>query len=83
MCGCGCVCVSVCVCVCVFVGRGKIVLVVAKTMRNPRSALCKTAIMAAADIFSAFGDKLLEPETSDAFDGLVLGFIILLCDLFF
>ena len=62
---------------------GKIVLVVAKTMRNPRSALCKTAIMAAADIFSAFGDKLLEPETSDAFDGLVLGFIILLCDLFF
>lgn len=41
-------------------------------MKNPRSALCKTAIMAAADIFNAFGDKLLDPETSDAVDGLVL-----------
>jgi len=64
------------------VGRGNIVLVVAKTMRNPRSALCKTAIMAAADIFNASGDKLLDPETSDAFDGLVLGLRFFLCDLF-
>ncbi|KAL2341765.1 hypothetical protein Fmac_009705 [Flemingia macrophylla] len=55
---------------------GKIVLVVAKTMRNPRSALCKTAIMAAADIFSAFGDKLLDPSTSDAFDGLLLQLLL-------
>ncbi|XP_047151821.1 TOG array regulator of axonemal microtubules protein 1-like [Vigna umbellata] len=36
---------------------GNIVLVVTKTMKNPRSALCKTAIMAAADIFNAFGDN--------------------------
>jgi len=64
------------------VGRGNIVLVVAKTMKNPRSALCKTAIMAAADIFNASGDKLLDPETSDAFDGLVLGLRFFLCDLF-
>lgn len=28
--------------------------------------------MAAADIFNAFGDKLLDPSISDAFDGLVL-----------
>lgn len=55
---------------------GKIVLVVAKTMRNPRSALCKTAIMAAADIFNAFGDKLLDPSTSDAFDGLLLQLLL-------
>ncbi|CAJ1963400.1 unnamed protein product [Sphenostylis stenocarpa] len=55
---------------------GKIVLVVAKTMRNPRSALCKTAIMAAADIFNAYGDKLLDPETSDAFDGLLLQLLL-------
>ncbi|TKY72604.1 heparan-alpha-glucosaminide N-acetyltransferase [Spatholobus suberectus] len=55
---------------------GKIVLVVAKAMRNPRSALCKTAIMAAADIFSAFGDKLLDPSTSDAFDGLLLQLLL-------
>ncbi|KAG4956644.1 hypothetical protein JHK85_043024 [Glycine max] len=55
---------------------GKIVLVVAKTMRNPRSALCKTAIMAAADIFNAFGDKLHDPEISDAFDGLLLQLLL-------
>lgn len=47
-------------------------LVVTKTMKNPRSALCKTSIMAAADIFNAFGDKLLDPSISDAFDSLVL-----------
>ncbi|QCE13267.1 TOG array regulator of axonemal microtubules protein 2 [Vigna unguiculata] len=55
---------------------GNIVLVVAKTMKNPRSALCKTAIMAAADIFNASGDKLLDPETSDAFDGLLLQLLL-------
>ncbi|XP_047155683.1 TOG array regulator of axonemal microtubules protein 2 isoform X2 [Vigna umbellata] len=55
---------------------GNIVLVVTKTMKNPRSALCKTAIMAAADIFNAFGDKLLDPETSDAFDGLLLQLLL-------
>lgn len=45
--------------------------VVVKAMKNPRSALCKTSIMAASDIFSAFGDKLLD-STSDALDNLVL-----------
>lgn len=54
----------------------KIVLVVAKTMRNPRSALCKTAVMSASDIFNAFGDKLLDPSTSDAFDGLLLQLLL-------
>lgn len=46
-------------------------VVVVKAMKNPRSALCKTSIMAASDIFSAFGDKLLD-STSDALDNLVL-----------
>ncbi|KAK7289938.1 hypothetical protein RIF29_03993 [Crotalaria pallida] len=57
---------------------GKIVLVVAKTMKNPRSALCKTSIMAASDIFNAFGDKLLDPSTSEeeAFDGLLLQLLL-------
>jgi hypothetical protein len=41
-------------------------------MKNPRSALCKTSIMAASDIFNAFGDKLFDPSTSEAFGGLVL-----------
>jgi hypothetical protein len=52
--------------------RDKILLVVVKSMKNPRSALCKTSIMAASDIFNAFGDKLFDPSTSEAFDGLVL-----------
>jgi hypothetical protein len=51
--------------------RDKIVLVVVKAMKNPRSALCKTSIMAASDIFNAFGDKLFDPSISEAFDGLV------------
>ncbi|KAK7329439.1 hypothetical protein VNO77_23608 [Canavalia gladiata] len=55
---------------------GKVVLVVVKTMRNPRSALCKTSIMAASDIFNAFGDKLLDPSTSDAFDGMLLQLLL-------
>lgn len=45
-------------------------LVVVKAMKNPRSALCKTSIMASSDIFNAFGDKLLD-ATTDAFDNLV------------
>lgn len=45
-------------------------LVVVKAMKNPRSALCKTSIMASSDIFNAFGDKLLD-STTDAFDNLV------------
>lgn len=47
------------------------IVVVVKAMKNPRSALCKTSIMAASDIFSAFGDKLLD-FTSDALDNLLL-----------
>lgn len=46
-------------------------LVLVKAMKNPRSALCKTSIMASSDIFNAFGDKLLELPTSEAFDQLV------------
>lgn len=45
-------------------------VVVVKAMKNPRSALCKTSIMASSDIFNAFGDKLLD-SNSDAFDNLV------------
>ncbi|KAL1334819.1 hypothetical protein HN51_063779 [Arachis hypogaea] len=55
---------------------GKVVLVVAKTMKNPRSALCKTSIMAASDVFNAFGDKLLDPSTSEAFDGMLLQLLL-------
>ncbi|MED6106485.1 hypothetical protein PIB30_005116 [Stylosanthes scabra] len=54
----------------------KVVMVVAKTMKNPRSALCKTSIMAASDVFNAFGDKLLDPSTSDAFDGMLLQLLL-------
>ena len=46
-------------------------LVVVKAMKNPRSALCKTSIMAASDIFNAFGEKLLASTDSGVFDQLV------------
>ncbi|CAK8531700.1 unnamed protein product [Lathyrus sativus] len=54
----------------------KILLVVVKSMKNPRSALCKTSIMAASDIFNAFGDKLFDPSTSDAFEDLLLQLLL-------
>ncbi|KAJ7955101.1 ARM repeat superfamily protein [Quillaja saponaria] len=54
----------------------KIMLVLVKAMKNPRSALCKTSIMASSDIFNAFGDKLLELSTSDAFVNLLLQLLL-------
>jgi len=38
--------------------------------------------MDAIDIFNTFGDQLVDPKISDAFDGLVLGLIFLLYDMF-
>ncbi|XWS39030.1 hypothetical protein CRYUN_Cryun18bG0015300 [Craigia yunnanensis] len=54
----------------------KVMLVVVKAMKNPRSALCKTSIMAASDIFNAFGEKLLASTDSSAFDQLLLQLLL-------
>ncbi|XP_019181212.1 PREDICTED: uncharacterized protein LOC109176209 [Ipomoea nil] len=54
----------------------KVILIMVKAMKNPRSALCKTSIMASSDIFNAFGDKLIEPATSDAFDHVLLQLLL-------
>lgn len=40
-------------------------VVMVKAMKNPRSALCKTSIMACSDIFKAFGEKLTLLKTMD------------------
>ncbi|KAH6815240.1 ARM repeat superfamily protein [Perilla frutescens var. frutescens] len=53
----------------------KVLLVMVKTIKNPRSALCKTSIMAASDIFNAFGENLLE-SASDAFSQLLLQLLL-------
>ncbi|RZC51962.1 hypothetical protein C5167_020381 [Papaver somniferum] len=52
----------------------KVMLVMVKAMKNPRSALVKTSIMAASDIFKAFSDNLL--ESSDALDQLLLQLLL-------
>ncbi|GMJ14087.1 hypothetical protein like AT4G15830 [Hibiscus trionum] len=54
----------------------KVISVVVKAMSNPRSALCKTSIMAASDIFNAFGEKLLDFTDSGAFDQLILQLLL-------
>ncbi|CAM8989789.1 unnamed protein product [Rhodiola kirilowii] len=56
----------------------KVMIVIVKAMKNPRSALCKTSIMAAADIFSAYGDTLLLDETltAESFDQLLLQLLL-------
>ncbi|TXG71732.1 hypothetical protein EZV62_000311 [Acer yangbiense] len=53
----------------------KVMVVVVKSMKNPRSALCKTSIMASSDIFKAFGDQLLD-SNSDALDSLLLQLLL-------
>ncbi|KAH6816641.1 ARM repeat superfamily protein [Perilla frutescens var. frutescens] len=53
----------------------KVLLVMVKSIKNPRSALCKTSIMAASDIFNAFGENLLE-SASDAFSQLLLQLLL-------
>ncbi|KAL6522837.1 hypothetical protein OROHE_016684 [Orobanche hederae] len=53
----------------------KVVLVMVKGMKNPRSALCKTSIMASSDIFKAFAVDLLD-STSDAFNQLLLQLLL-------
>ncbi|KAK3227938.1 hypothetical protein Dsin_007800 [Dipteronia sinensis] len=53
----------------------KVKVVVVKSMKNPRSSLRKTSIMASSDIFKAFGDQLLY-SNSDALDSLLLQLLL-------
>ncbi|KAK3417929.1 hypothetical protein EUGRSUZ_H03917 [Eucalyptus grandis] len=54
----------------------KVMLVLVKAMKNPRSALCKTSIMAASDVFKAYGDKLLDAANSNALDQMLLQLLL-------
>ncbi|PIA61455.1 hypothetical protein AQUCO_00300749v1 [Aquilegia coerulea] len=54
----------------------KIMIILVKAMKNPRSALCKTSIMTASDIFKSYGHDLLESSTSEAFDQLLLQLLL-------
>jgi len=51
--------------------REKLIVVMVKAMKNPRSALCKTSIMTCSDIFTAYGEKLLEGPHLKSMDDLV------------
>lgn len=33
---------------------------IVKSLKNPRSAVCKTAIMTSADIFKVYGDVIID-----------------------
>ncbi|KAG7547411.1 CLASP N-terminal domain [Arabidopsis suecica] len=50
----------------------KLIVVMVKAMKNPRSALCKTSIMTCSDIFIAYGEKLLEGPHLKSMDDLLL-----------
>ncbi|KFK44979.1 hypothetical protein AALP_AA1G328400 [Arabis alpina] len=50
----------------------KLIVVMVKAMKNPRSALCKTSIMTCSDIFNAFGEKLFEKSHLKSMDDLIL-----------
>ncbi|KAL8142823.1 hypothetical protein V2J09_015855 [Rumex salicifolius] len=49
----------------------KVIAVLVKAMKNPRSTLCKTSIMASSDVFCHYGNKFLELNDSGAFDQLL------------
>ncbi|XP_047332637.1 TOG array regulator of axonemal microtubules protein 1 [Impatiens glandulifera] len=56
---------------------GRIMLILVKTLKNPRSALCKTSIMTSSDIFTSFNQVLLnDPTISDSFDALLLQLLL-------
>ncbi|MFS7956188.1 putative armadillo-like helical protein [Helianthus anomalus] len=40
--------------------KDTIISLLVKSLKNPRSAVCKTGIMTCADMFKAFGDKIIE-----------------------
>lgn len=47
-------------CLFILINRGDVISLVVKSLKNPRSAVCKTAIMASADIFNAYNDLIIE-----------------------
>ncbi|GAB2259198.1 hypothetical protein Droror1_Dr00027338 [Drosera rotundifolia] len=58
--------------------REKVISVLVKAMKNSRSTVCKTSIMALSDVFGAYGNKLLQLDgESDGFDQLVRFYTIL------
>lgn len=59
--------------------RGNVAEVIVKAMKSPRSALCKTSIMASTDIFHSFGHLLLSTTEDNAIDQLVLLLCIPFC----
>ncbi|KAG6487757.1 hypothetical protein ZIOFF_056358 [Zingiber officinale] len=56
--------------------RGNATTIIVKAMKSPRSALCKTSIMASADIFQSFGALLLSSTEDNAFDQLLLQLLL-------
>jgi hypothetical protein len=44
----------------ILVNREDVISLVVKSLKNPRSAVCKTAIMTSADIFSAYSDHIID-----------------------
>lgn len=51
--------------------RSDIISLLLKSLKNPRSALCKTAIMTSADMFKAYNDDII-----DSLDLLVICSIV-------
>ncbi|XP_059670170.1 uncharacterized protein LOC132315785 [Cornus florida] len=39
---------------------GNVISLIVKSLKNPRSAVCKTAIMTSADIFNAYSDSIID-----------------------
>ncbi|KAJ8509741.1 hypothetical protein OPV22_000175 [Ensete ventricosum] len=55
---------------------GNVTEVIVRAMKSPRSALCKTSIMASADIFHCFGHLLLFTTEKNSFGQLLLQLLL-------
>lgn len=40
--------------------RGDVIPLIVKSLKSPRSAVCKTAIMTSADVFKVYGDSIID-----------------------
>ncbi len=49
-----------CASIWLYFNRDAVVALVIKSVKNPRSALCKTALMTSTDMFKAYQDQLLD-----------------------
>lgn len=61
--------------------RDSVVPLIVKSVKNPRSAVCKTALMTCADIFKAYGDLMVDSIDLLVCIAIQMCYLVFLCKL--